>query len=149
MLCSLLALALALGACASVSPQISVLGTAEYPVEESTVLFVEVTNPTQRDLMLSSLRYQVTSPLWPAITGTALLTRAINAGSSAIIELAVPTPMPAAAVSSPIRLDGRLFAKDQEIERSWRVSARGSLKVRSAWVKGAQPVPSVAANASQ
>ncbi len=117
---------LALTGCATVAPRVDVLGMAPHAGADSALLFVEVTNPTQRPLELSRLRYNVQGPEEFKAQGEVRLERNVTAGASAIIEVPIQT-WHVAASGGPIILTGRLYARDESIERSWKISARGAM----------------------
>jgi hypothetical protein len=132
---SLLVVAASLGAgCAgSRSPRINVLGVEQAPqAQRSLLVFVEVVNPTGRDLTLSRLEYRVRAERWFESQGQVRLARQIGAQSSAVVEIAVPVERPASADATiPYTLEGKLFALEDRIERSWNVAVRGALGAAS------------------
>jgi len=125
-----LVLALMAGCGASSGPVVSVLG-AEQPrllASRSLVVFVEVHNPSSRDLRLSRLDYRLDADEWFQTRGTVPVRRAVAAGTSAILEIEVPLKGPAGgAAQVGYQLQGRLFALENAVERSWPVSAQGAL----------------------
>ncbi|HYU15948.1 MAG TPA: hypothetical protein VEL05_07755 [Candidatus Acidoferrum sp.] len=95
----------------------------------SLVVFVEVVNPTQRDLRLSRLEYRVHADSWFETQGQVRLAREIGAGQSAVVEIPVPVQHASSAHDGaiPYSLEGKLFALEDNIERSWRVAVRGAI----------------------
>lgn len=122
-------------ACGGAKPRVNVLGVSEARNVASgarnklLVVFVEVVNPTSRDLELSRLEYDLESPSWFSTQGNVRLGRAVRAGSSAVVE--IPVPVKRAAMDAPrgaaYQLQGKLFARDDSRERSWKVSVKGAL----------------------
>jgi hypothetical protein len=129
----LLAIALAafVSACATSSPRVTVLGVeqAHQTPRRSLLVFVEVVNPSSRDLRLSRLEYRVRADSWFESSGQVEVEREIGAGSSAVVEIPVPVRHAGEshAGSIPYTLEGRLFALENKIERSWKVAVRGAL----------------------
>jgi hypothetical protein len=95
----------------------------------SLVVFVEVTNPTDRNLQLSRLEYQVHADSWFESKGQVRVTREIAPKESAVVEIPVPVEH-AGQVSEgkvPYSLEGRLFAVEDHVEHSWKVALHGVL----------------------
>jgi hypothetical protein len=129
---SLLAIALTVlaSACATSSPRVTVLGVEQaHTTRRSLLVFVEVVNPTGRDLRLSRLEYKVRAASWFESSGQVQVERDIGAGSSAVVEIPVPVRQTGEshASSIPYTLEGRLFALEDKIERSWKVAVRGAI----------------------
>jgi len=132
---SLLGFALLVGvlvsACATTSPRVTVLGVeqAQTAPRRSLLVFVEVVNPTGRDLRLSRLEYKVRADSWFESSGQVRLERDIGAGSSAVVEIPVPVQQAGATHEGtiPYTLEGKLFALEDKIERSWNVAVRGAI----------------------
>jgi hypothetical protein len=97
--------------------------------DHSLLVFVEVVNPTQRDLHLSRLEYKVRASSWFESAGQVQLARDIGAGESAVVEIPVPMRQSSGGHdgSVPYTLDGKLFALEDHVERSWKVQVRGAL----------------------
>lgn len=119
------------GCGASTSPRVNVLGvqqTNRAPRQTLTV-FVEVVNPTGQSLTLSRLEYRVRAGSWFETQGEVRVTREIGAESSAVVE--IPVPVKSASVADdgniPYTLVGRLFAREDHGERSWKVAVKGAL----------------------
>jgi hypothetical protein len=65
---------------------------------------------------------------WFESAGQVQVARDIGAGQSAVVEIPVPVRHVSTDRGSiPYSLDGRLFALEDQIERSWRVRVRGAL----------------------
>jgi hypothetical protein len=124
-----------LSACGASSPRVKVLGVSESQARarRTLLVFVEVVNPTDREIQLEKLEYQLDAAPWFETAGRVPLARAVAADSSAIIEIpvAVSTRDSLGAASAkgspergvPFRLHGRLLDR---AERSWSVEARGA-----------------------
>lgn len=114
-------------------PNVSVLGVSQpahgqgLEDRSSLTLFVEVTNPTSRDLRLSRLEYQLSASSWFETEGRIALERAVAAGTSTVVEIPVPLRSDATTGGVPYVLRGRLVALENRIERSWKVEATGAL----------------------
>jgi hypothetical protein len=148
-------LVISLGACASAGPRVNVLGVADAPARaagdrQTMKVFLEVVNPTKLALQLSRLEYRFTAGSWIRVDGAVALSRAVPAGSSAVIEVPVrlsAVPAGEDGASAPdgavvYALEGRIFALADRVERSWSVTARGELDaqaVAAARRPGAQP----------
>jgi hypothetical protein len=133
-LVGLLILGLSASACTGPNPHVKVIGVgqarAPSVAERSQVLlvFVEVVNPTRRDLRISRLEYTLSADSWFETSGKVSLARDVGAGSSAVVEIAVPLErvrdMPRGAAYN---LEGKLFAREERYERSWKVAVKGAL----------------------
>lgn len=141
------ALGLALSACAGQAPSVAVLGVSPPRVapqgsgDRVLFVFVEVHNPTSRDLELSRLEYRLRAQAWFEAAGNVPLHRDIAAGSSAVVEIPVPVKDGDAVEDGvPYTLEGRIFALENEIERSWHVEVEGAF-VRDLEGGMARPVP--------
>jgi hypothetical protein len=126
-----IALALLVSGCASSSPRVTVLGVeqAHKSPRRSLLVFVEVVNPSSRDLRLSRLEYKVRADSWFESQGQVSVERDIGAGSSAVVEISVPVQHADGSQSGniPYTLEGKLFALEDKIERSWNVAVRGAI----------------------
>jgi hypothetical protein len=118
--------------CATASPRVQVLGVEQVrsSPQQTLVVFVEVVNPSGRDLRLSRMEYRVHADSWFDSSGQVVLSREVGAGSSAVVEIPVPVDRPQS--TSPdgeveYTLEGKLFAREDAIERSWKVAVRGAL----------------------
>jgi len=132
-LAAMLALGAGASGCAGQAPEVKVLGITQpkEPVAEQRILvFVEVVNPGYHDLELSRLEYRFRASSWFKSEGRVALARQVAPGASAIVEIPVPVQgAPAGAVAGvPFSLEGRLFARDDRLERSWAVKAKGDLR---------------------
>ncbi|MCP4446924.1 MAG: hypothetical protein GY811_16475 [Myxococcales bacterium] len=100
-------------------------------VEQPSVkVFVEVHNPTKRDLNLERLRYRLVAKAWFDTSGEVRVRRTVTAGASAVVEILVPVSDLAGQERMrgvPYTLDARLYAVTDKTERSWSLSAKGAL----------------------
>jgi hypothetical protein len=132
---------LALIACGGANPpRVKVLGVADSqsraapPGKQAMRVFIEVINPTKLDLKLSRLEYRLDAESWFRVDGEVVLSRSIQAGSAAVIELPVQLSRVATGegvggVNNPVpySLAGRLFAVTDRAERAWNIEIRGLL----------------------
>ena len=133
---------LALVACGGASPpRVKVLGVADgqsraatAPGKQAMRVFIEVINPTKVDFRLSRLEYRLNAESWFRADGEVALSRSIQAGSSAVIEVPVqlsraPVDGRASGANDPVSysLAGRLFAVTDRVERAWNIEIRGLL----------------------
>lgn len=99
------------------------------------LVYMEVVNPTGGDLRLSRLEYRLSADSWFSTQGSVRLARAVAPSSSAVIEIGVPVKHFARGNRAPginYQLHGRLFARANHVERSWKVAAAGEIKTRTA-----------------
>ncbi len=120
--------------CASSRPEVKVLGVsqARRATDSSTlVVFVEVVNPSSTALQLSRLEYQLEASSWFRTRGKVALGRSVGAGSSAVVEIPVEasSDVPSGAAYA---LSGKLFARENRVERSWKVRVKGALSETTA-----------------
>ena len=121
------------GCISGASPRVKVLGVekaAERTTHQSLTVFVEVVNPTHRALELSRLEYRVSARSWFQSTGKVRLSRQIGAGESAVVEINVPVDRADGGHDGgevPYTLEGRLFAIEDKLERSWKVAVHGEI----------------------
>jgi len=134
----LVSLMAAMAACTTVSPEVKVIAMSQAQSTSRSapqvLVFMEVVNPTSRDLSLSRLDYRLSADAWFESNGTVGLSRRVAAKSSTVVEIAVPISelQGKSAVGVPYRLKGRLFARADRVERSWSVDAEGNLETRAA-----------------
>jgi hypothetical protein len=123
-------LSIALVACgAGRQPQLTVLSvenSAAAPSDDM-VLFVEVMNPAERPLQLHRLQYSFAPSTRIAgvepVRGEVTLTRIVEAGAAVVVE--VPLPYEGALPrGAELMLAGRLYATQDQLERSFAVHAR-------------------------
>jgi hypothetical protein len=132
-------LALALAACSAKSPQVKVLGISEArqhvvaePTQRSLRVFLEVVNPTKRDVRLSRIEYHLAAESWFSAKGSVDLARAVSADSVAVVEILIPVEAASELASAasgrvPYRFEGRLFTVEERVERSWPVEVSGTI----------------------
>lgn len=100
---------------------------------QELVVFVEVVNPTSRDLKLSRLDYSLSADSWFETDGSVALSRTVQRRSSTVVEIAVPVERAASdADRAAYRLRGKLYALAGHVERSWRVDATGEIRTKRA-----------------
>ena len=138
---ALLAALLSAAGCSTTGPSVKVLGVqqAQATPSQRITVFVEVVNPTSRELTLSRLEYRVRARSWFESEGAVALSRQIGAESSAIVEIQVPVKRVAGAGDDetiPYTLEGKLFAREDKMERSWDVAVTGALGAR---LEGGKP----------
>jgi hypothetical protein len=126
--CLSLVAALATG-CATATPDVKVIGVSEARAHDDRVLvmYVEVINDTGRELRLSRLKYKMAAESWFTHDGIEPLSRTLVAHSSAVVEVQVPWVGRSAATAVPYHLNGTLVAVDERVERSFKVTASGTL----------------------
>jgi len=99
--------------------------------EDSTIqVFVQVQNPTNRDLRLERLDYRLVAERWFDTSGQVSVQRMIAAGASAVVEIRVPIDEQSRndhMRGVPYTLRARLFAVADKTEHSWNLSAKGAL----------------------
>lgn len=121
------ALALALAACgASRQPQLKVLSVESAAARPSDmILFVEVVNPAGRPLELQRLQYRFERSAQVAgvepVHGEVKLARTVDAGAAIVVE--VPLPIDDAMRGQELTLAGRLYATQDDLQRSFAVHA--------------------------
>lgn len=124
--------------CASTSPNLKVLGVADGSPsvlrQENLVVFVEIVNPTARELTVSRLEYRFDADSWFQADGELALARHIGPQSSAIVEVPVrlqrlvnPGSRDVADAPVTYSLEGRLFALTERVQRSWPIAVEGVL----------------------
>lgn len=132
----LLAMVATAGGClGSARPQVKVLGVSQAAMpargDRTLVMFVEVVNPTQSELTLSRLEYELDAPSLFSTRGNVSLRRKVQPGSSAVVEIPVPLAREIGASrvpsGAPYELEGKLFARENRVERSWKVKVEGAL----------------------
>lgn len=125
---------LAVGACSTASPKMKVLGVKAPQIQQfedpAIKVFVEVHNPTSRNLNLQRMQYRLVADTWFDSTGVVEVRRTIAGGASAVVEIRVPiaeNSRKERMQGVPYTLDARLFAVANKTERSWTLSAQGAL----------------------
>ena len=118
------------GACASApKAPVKVIGVANAHDRDDAgrmlLFFLEVRNPTSRQITLSQLDYQLEAKPWFVSEGRVRVSRSITAGGSAVIEV-------------PVRLDRG--NEDEERKVGVNYTFRGVLRVHSGAVDRDWPV---------
>lgn len=133
----LLSIALALGACTTPRPAVKVIAMSHARAAATSgpevLVYMEVVNPTSRDLRLSRLDYRLEADSWFETRGSVRLGRAVGPKSSTVVEIAVPVRSAGDKADGVVyKLEGRLFARADHVERSWTVDAAGEIRTRNA-----------------
>ena len=122
---------LAATACGAGRPEVKLLGASPATADSAhrvLRVFVEVINPTGRDIELSGMDYTLRAERWFDAAGHIALRRSVTARTSAVVEITVPlTGAPDEVAGVPYRLEGTLFGHSEHVERSWRIRASGAL----------------------
>ncbi len=128
--------------CGSAVPQVKVLGVSKAALapsethsalghERTLVVFVEVVNPSRRDLHLTRMEYQMAARPWLEAKGRVSLSREVGSQSTAVVEIPVSYSGARrgddAPDSVPFQLEGKLFSLEQRVERSWNVKVSGTI----------------------
>jgi len=146
-------LAVGLFGCSTAAPQVKVLGVSRTattpaerrsaPGERTLVVFVEVVNPTQRDLHLTRMEYRMAAHPWLEAKGNVPLSREVASDSTAVVEIPVSyrdaESGQSAPDSVPFELHGRLFSLERRVERSWHVKVSGTIDLAALAATG-QPI---------
>ena len=122
--------AVGLAACgAARQPQLKVLsversvdGPGQAPTR-SMVLFVEVVNRDARPMQLQRLEYTFAAAGARHPGGEVTLTRVIEPGAAAVVELPVELGSQPWPVGERITMDGRLYCEQDQLVRSFPVTA--------------------------
>jgi LEA14-like dessication related protein len=129
-------IAFAAAACTTARPAIKVIAMSQARTTSApkVLVYMEVVNPTSRDLRLSRLDYRLEADAWFESQGSIQLGRAVAPKSSTIVEIAVPVRRLEGQSADAVlyKLKGRLFARADHVERSWKVDATGEIKTRTA-----------------
>ena len=137
-LVAFIATAVLFAGCATAHPHVKVIAMSQSRTvaakKPEVLVFMEVVNPTSRELSLSRLDYQLSADHWFESNGSVDLARRVAARSSTVVEISVPIAELEGKSSPgvPYRLRGRLFARADHVERSWKVDAAGELQTRAA-----------------
>lgn len=136
-----LAALLLAGACAGPRANVRVLGVQQAAAPEAgeadevLVVFLQVENPTTRDLELARLEYRLSADPVFATDGAVAINRSVRARGSTVIEIAVRLSKGdlerASEASLPYALAGTLVADaGAGTESRWRIEARGALSAK-------------------
>jgi LEA14-like dessication related protein len=125
--------ALVLAACgASQQPQLKVLSVENSAITHAgqaadRVLFVEVVNPAARPLELHRLQYRFEPSVYvagvEAVHGEVLLSRIVDPGAAVVVEVPLPHD-DSLPLDEELMLSGRLYATQDQLQRSFDVRAR-------------------------
>lgn len=113
------------GCGASTQPQLKVL-SVERSVREPTrkvVLFVEVVNRADRPMHLQRLEYTFAAAGAQHPGGQVSLTRVVEPGGAVVVEVPVAIDRDTWAAGEQVTLAGRLFCEEDQLERSFPVTA--------------------------
>ncbi|MCG8423030.1 MAG: LEA type 2 family protein [Proteobacteria bacterium] len=139
-----LTLAIGLAACAGSSPTVKVLGVTDTRISstqrDNLLVFVEIVNPTRREMTLSRLEYRLDAGSLLKADGEISLAQVLGPESAVVIEVPVHLPRSLQRLqrTRPVHrgspdgsvdysLSGRLFAVSERIQRSWSVQVEGTL----------------------
>ena len=101
------------------SPQLRVLGM--HAADTQRVVFVQVTNPAGQAMRLTKLDYTFEASGSTVSTGELSLSRDVPADSTVVVEV----PLDAASIpDKPLKLEGTLTARQDELERTFPVEAQ-------------------------
>jgi len=102
------------------SPELRVLGV--HSADTQRVVFVQVTNPASQAMRLTKLDYTFEASGATVSTGELPLSRDLPADSTVVVEV----PIDAASVpdNKPMKLEGTLTARQDELERTFPVEAQ-------------------------
>lgn len=101
------------------SPELRVLGM--HAADTQRVVFVQVTNPASQAMRLTKLDYTFEASGEKVSTGELPLSRDLPADSTVVVEV----PLDAASVpDKPMKLEGTLTARQDELERTFPVEAQ-------------------------
>lgn len=115
----------AVGCGAATQPQFKVLSverSAQAPTR-SMVLFVEVVNRDARPMQLQRLEYTFAAAGARRPGGEVSLTRVIEPGAAAVVELPVEIGSQPWPTGARITMDGRLYCEQDQLVRSFPVTA--------------------------
>ena len=109
---------LATGCSATKSPQLRVIGVQEARARE--VVYVQVTNPASRPMRLTKLEYRFASSGGSTLSEGELTlnSREVPAGAAVVVEVPLES-----APAEAMTLRGKLIAEQDEITKSFKVSA--------------------------
>ncbi len=115
-----------LAACGAASqPQLKVLSVERsgQPSTRSMVLFVEVTNRDARPMHLQRLEYTFAAAGAHHPGGEVSLTRVVEPGAAVVVEVPVAIDAQPWPVGERITMDGRLYCEQDQLVRSFPVTA--------------------------
>lgn len=133
----LLVAILGAGACTTARPGVKVIAMSQARAATTSgpevLVYMEVVNPTSRNLRLSRLDYRLSADSWFETRGSVQLGRAVGPKSSTVVEIAVPVRRSGDRDGGVLyKLEGRLFARADHVEHSWAVDAAGEINARKA-----------------
>jgi hypothetical protein len=121
-----LAVALAAGCAAATGPQLKVLSVEpqnRVQRDRSVVLYVEVVNSAKRPMRLQKLQYSFAKRGAAPAHGEVSLTRTIEAGAAAVVEVPVSLGKGELAPGETLTLEGKLYAELDRMTRTFPVTA--------------------------
>jgi len=131
---ALLATPLAAGCGGAPKTPVKVIGVSDAHGRDASrmlLFFLEVRNPTRRDIQLSQVDYELEAKPWFATTGRLQVARSIAAGGSAVIQVPVrldDTGVGAGAASGvAYTFQGVLHVRAGSVDRDWPVRVNGEL----------------------
>ncbi len=129
-------------------PAVKVIGVTDaqdrHDASEMLLVFLEVRNPTQRNIKLSRLEYELDAAPLFAASGNVQMQRTVSAGGSAVVQIPVRLSRADAQVidARGVRyaLSGTLFVKRGAGEATWPVRVQGRLASMKGSDRGAYMV---------
>jgi hypothetical protein len=132
---ALAALPVGAGCAGTPKAPVKVIGVSDAHDRDATrmlLFFLEVRNPTGRQIQVSQLDYQLEAKPWFVAEGRVRVSRSITAGGSAVIQVPVRLDAKDGADSGvPYVFEGTLRVRSGGGNRHWRVRAKGELAAES------------------
>lgn len=117
------------GCGAAAHPELRVLSVEHGPPSASrtVLLFVEVVNPATQPMQLQRLEYSFAAAGAARPVSAVQLTRVVEAGASVVVEVPVTVDGAAWPAGQHLTLAGRLYAEQDQLQRSFPVVAEVAL----------------------
>lgn len=113
-----------LAACgASNQPQLKVLSVERSVRAPTVVVFVEVVNRDERPMQLQRLQYTFAAAGSRHLGGEVALTRVVEPGAAVVVEVPVPLDGASWPEGERVTLDGRLYCEQDQLVKSFPVTA--------------------------
>ena len=120
--CLIVLCALAGGCHPGGSPKLTLIGVRGRAAGE--VVLVQVTNPATRPLRLTRLEYTFAAAGTTISQGDVELSRDVDPGAAVVVEVPIERPAGADDSVQPTVLNGTLTAQDEELVRTFPVTAK-------------------------